>query len=405
MFASGALSTTGVFLPALVEKLAVPIEDLGIMATFNLVVYFIAANFTGKIIDKFGSKFCLALGGLCLAGNFFIIGHANSIWGVYLGSAVGGVANAAIVPAISLILTRWFVKKRNSVISTVFAAAGLGGSAFIALVGQLLSRYSTESAIGKILVVILLVMTIPVAILLIADDPSKKGLKPFGADESTETVEKVAKQGVDDYGVDAKTARKSISFYLLIVGLALSGMSVLTFWTYGADFWQTTGMDALASANYLSVGALMGSAGVFLAGRLAEKFGGRFYVVYTLLAYIIGMVLLLVGGGGTASFGINVAILVLMGLSYPLLNTTPSITTMAAYGRKGYSSLIGNFQSGLAFGQAFTSFVVLAAMKVSDGYNLTFSLMIVLAVVAMVLMLMGLKLSPLNNNQTVSNRK
>ncbi|MEL7563319.1 MAG: MFS transporter [Dehalobacterium sp.] len=388
----GILGTGGVLFPELVRKTGITIQDITFCITVTSLLWFLLTNFVQKIINSIGAKWCMIIGSLCFAINFFVNGRAMTLTHFLIGSAFGGIGMALGTTApISLILTKWFIKKRASVITFTFMGMGFGAAAFIPLSGYLLAKYGVRGC-QDILAIILLIICIPTALFLIKDDPAKKGLKPYGADEQHAT--KVAAQASNVItGVDAKTARNSTSYWLLLVGILLSGIPMTVFKNYVTTFWQMTGMSPMASANWLGLVSFLGAIGLIFAGQLADKFGTRFYLIYVFAAYAAGTALLLFSKG-TASSGILVAIIILIGLAYAMSTTTPTLTTMTAFGRKDYGALFGAFQSALPLGSALTPFIVKAIMQYSSLYT-AFVASIIIAVVAFILIILGLQVSPL----------
>jgi sugar phosphate permease len=143
-------------------------------------------------MDRFGPK-PLTLFGLSLIGLSTLLGatmtelwQLNLFWGVLSGLGTGIVA-----PVLgATVANRWFVERRGLVLGIFGAAASAGQlvtvPALMWLVVQIGWRAGTV-----VLAAIVLLMLVPV-LLLMRDDPSSVGLRPYGEPDKSPTEESPA---------------------------------------------------------------------------------------------------------------------------------------------------------------------------------------------------------------------
>jgi sugar phosphate permease len=160
--------------------------------SIGLLLYGLSGPAAGWLMDRFGPK-PLTLFGLSLIGLSTLLGatmtelwQLNLFWGVLSGLGTGIVA-----PVLgATVANRWFVERRGLVLGIFGAAASAGQlvtvPALMWLVVQIGWRAGTV-----VLAAIVLLMLVPV-LLLMRDDPSSVGLRPYGEPDKSPTEESPA---------------------------------------------------------------------------------------------------------------------------------------------------------------------------------------------------------------------
>src|SRR5829696_1909999 len=137
-------------------------------------------------MDRFGPK-ALTLFVLGLIGLSFLMGAAmtelwqlNLFWGV-----LSGVGTGVVAPVLgATVANRWFVERRGLVLGIFGAAASAGQLLTVPALMWLVVEIGWRAGTVVLGAIVLLVL-IPV-LLLMRDDPSSVGLRPYGEpDEST----------------------------------------------------------------------------------------------------------------------------------------------------------------------------------------------------------------------------
>ena len=176
----------------------------------------------GNLMDRMSVRLLMVGGGLCLAAGYLAISFATSFTQVLI---VFGVliapANVLIGPvAITVLLSRWFSKKRGRAIGIAIAGISAGGFFFPMIIQGLLDAHQWREAL-RLLAVVLLVWTVPAA-LLVVNRPADRGLHPDGADEPSEESRREAAMAP----VSVKAVITDPAFWLicLTVATVTSGM-------------------------------------------------------------------------------------------------------------------------------------------------------------------------------------
>jgi len=389
---TGALGTFGVFLPHIVKDLGFPVAAVAFMATCASTFCFLTNSIMSKVIDRIGPKLTMLIGALLCALHYVIYGSATSLPIIYIGGAMGGISMGLATSAMaSIVLTRWFVAKREVVIGTVMATIGFGGSAFAFIAGQSIAAFGWRSAY-YIIAAIIAIITVPVILILVKDSPEKIGQLPLGADSAVVVEKKVKEKGVPE----AKTP----CFWMVYIGMFFIGSLSPSIKFFMTSCWQGYGMDPVVSANYLSLALLLGAVGFPLAGGIAQKIGTRRTLTFLVAVFCLCMLFMYLSSSLNPVYIVLAA--VCYALSFPSQHLTSSLTTMEAFGPKAYGRLLGVFHGGAMFSSAFTSLIIGALKDATGSYTPALILLSITAVVSLIFLLIGFKLSPVEKERQLN---
>jgi MFS family permease len=393
-FIQGGIQAFAVFLPAIIKDTGFTLGEVALISTIATVVAFAANLSFGFLLKKFSAKTILTFGVVVCLANFFIISQAHSLAALYMAAACAGLAiGYGTVAPISVIVNNWFVKNRATYMSVVIAGSMFGGAVIMPLTGQLIHHFDWRVAYQVLGLVVAVVVFICLFVFIV-DDPAKKGQKAYGGDEPKGGDASLAKSDVKNPadGVDLTTARSSVSFWLLLVGVLLVGCST-NIENFLPDFWQREGMSVPASTAIMGLYAfLTGVASIFL-GRVSDKLGGRTYIALTTVTFIIGASLIYLVGAA-ASWIVILAIIPFAVGGKKTSTLTPPLVVSEAFGRHSYGAIIGYFAGVLQLGIAISNPVIGTLHRVSGGYKVPFMVMGCLNVLALLLITLALKKAP-----------
>ena len=235
---------------------------------------------------------------------------------------------------------------------------------------------------------------------MIEDNPEKVGTKAYGYEKAEEIAaavaakkEKESRQG----GLDLATARKTPSYWLLWVGLAISSFPGVAFRFYnGAFFRGPIGLDTVTYSNWASVLSVCIAVGMILMGVMADKIGSVRMVVLMHVISIAGYACAIVLMKNTGSFALLLITVILCGMNGPLDNATAPYLIPEAFGRKYYDEIIGSYAGAMMIGNVCVP--MLLGNIISDGtaasFGLAWEIIIGFSAVAMVILLVGLFRGP-----------
>ena len=235
----GLCSSFSMMLPEISAHTGISTGSISGNLTVAYLASFIVSMFFFKpLLRKFGAKKLLIFGDFLLMFHYILYSYAESLWFLRICGTLGGLVTLfACATPVSVVITNWFVDKRSSVLAFIMGGYGFGGMIILPIVGRLIAAYGYQvayrcHALGGILLLL-------VTLLMIEDNPEKVGTKAYGYEKAEEIAaavaakkEKESRQG----GLDLATARKTPSYWLLWVGLAISSFPGVAFRFYNGAF-------------------------------------------------------------------------------------------------------------------------------------------------------------------------
>ena len=158
-------------------------------ASVGLLLYGLSGPVAGWLMDRFGPK-RLTLVGIALIGGSTLAGatmtelwQLNLFWGV-----LSGVGTGVVAPVLgATVANRWFVERRGLVLGIFGAAASAGQLVSVPALMWLVVSVGWREGTVYLAAVAFLVLA-PV-LLLMRDDPSRLGLRPYGVPEEETAAE------------------------------------------------------------------------------------------------------------------------------------------------------------------------------------------------------------------------
>lgn len=226
----------------------------------------------GWLVDRVGPR-RLMLAGILMAGTALIglgtISTLGLFYFFYLFNALGYVCGGPLPNQV--LLSRWFERSRGKAMGFAYLGIGLGGAAVPWISHFLAEHFGWQNAL-RLLGLLIMVMALPMAFLV------------------KETPPHWQKQGVLSAPVPARTAFKSIYFYLVMVGsmcsiAAVSGTQQNLKLFLSLDRQYAQGQ----AARVLSLVLTFSMVGRLLMGWLADRFPRKYVMllIYVLVAAAI----------------------------------------------------------------------------------------------------------------------
>ena len=229
-------------------------------------------------MDRFGIRQVIA-GALVLialgAGGSVLMTASWQLlvfWGVLIGLGTGSMA---LVFA-ATIANRWFVRRRGLVMGVLTAGSATGQLIFLPPVAAVAESAGWRPA--SLLIVCAALAAVPIVWAVMRDDPSQRGVLPYGADAATfvapaRTVSgNAARRALEGL---AWAARKK-SFWALAGAFAICGAT--TNGLVGIHFIPSAhdhGMPSTTAATLLAVVGIFDIAGTVASGWLTDAFDPR----------------------------------------------------------------------------------------------------------------------------------
>ena len=326
--------------------------------SIGLLLYGLSGPAAGWLMDRFGPK-RLTLAGLAIIGTSTLAGatvtelwQLNLFWGV-----LSGIGTGIVAPVLgATVANRWFVERRGLVLGIFGAAASAGQliavPALMWLVVVTGWRQGTVLLAGAVMLVLLPVL------LLMRDDPSRMGLRPYGergqetqpaAEESPAPEPGTPLADAQRGGVMSRAVRAP-EFWLLsgsffICGASSNGIIGVHFVPHSIDH----GIPEVTAASVLALMGAMNFVGTLASGWLTDRYDPRklLAVYYSLRGLSLLLLPFVTEFAGLAVFA------VFFGLDY--IATVPPTVALVA-------DRFGRMNVGTVFGWVFLAHQVRAAL-------------------------------------------
>lgn len=220
----------GITLTGLVFFTPAVLADYPSWSSSSFLVYYtiyglasaLAMPLAGALIHKLRAQGLMIAGGILAALGLVLFGIATSLWTFYLAGLVMGIGVGMSVQYVPIVvINRWFVEKRGTMMGLILAGSGLGGVILGIIVPPLIMGVGWRNTIF-ILAAMMAVFTILPSIFLIRNAPEDHGMEAFGAGRADPT-EKTEPSKFDP-GMLRDEAVTNTWFYVLIVSLFALGI-------------------------------------------------------------------------------------------------------------------------------------------------------------------------------------
>jgi MFS family permease len=274
----GSETAYGVLLVALTAEFGW--ERATITGAFSLamLVAGFLAPLAGMLLDRFGPRWPLGIGGLALGLAAVMLATIRSVVHLYVVMATLFAVSLALLNlgALSAYLARWFVRKRAMAIGLSQAGQGFGIFVLTPLVGWLMALVGWR--LGYVLFGLgLLVVLLPVCLLVLRDSPQQLGLHADGATKAA-AVRLAGTPGrptadLASGGWTLTAARRTPVFWALLVCFYFFPAANQVFFVHLVAYLTDLGLARLTAAFMMSLAGLLSIPGRLLFGVLTDRVG------------------------------------------------------------------------------------------------------------------------------------
>jgi sugar phosphate permease len=329
---------------------------ISLALSINLLLFGLCGPFAGALMTRFGVRRVMLVALSTLAAGVGLSALMNSVWqlvalwGVLVG--LGSGAMALVLGA--TVATRWFARRRGLVTGIFAASVATGQLIFLPQQAAIVESAGWRAAVLLVAVVALCVAVL--VALFMRDDPSQKGLLPYGLTEPTPQT---------------APATHSNPFALAITTL-VDGAKVRDFWLLAGSFaicGATTvglisvhlipasvehGLPEVTAASMLAAMGAFDLVGTTFSGWLSDRMDPRKLLVwyYTLR----GIALLFLPSAYDAGVPALAAFVVFYGLDW--VATVPPTVRLVAdrFGRERVGPVFGWIFAAHQFGGSLAAF-------------------------------------------------
>lgn len=364
----------GVFFAPLSAHHGWGVGVLSAAAALNTLVGAALTPAIGALLDRIGPRRVVTVSLGLLAASYLLLAAVDELWQflvVYALFGGAGFAGSATL-ANSVLVARWYHRARTTMLARTTVGITLGQVLLLPLAGLLVERFGTTAGY-LVLGGLVLATVVPVAGLLLRDDPAQLGQHPDGVSDAAVT----AAAATTTPGVLVRIRR------LGVVSFGLHAFTLYAVVLHLPRYAEDLGAGVGTGAGALALAAGVSAATMLVSGPLADRIGHR----PVLAALHLVRVFALLAAAAATDPGQLYGIAVLFGLSsFPLI---PVTTALLGAGRDptALGRLLG--QAWLVHQLAAGAGVLAAGLvrSTADGYRPWFLLAAAFAAVGALLVL------------------
>jgi len=337
---NGARNAFGIFVLPLEHDFGWNRGAISVAASLGFLVNGLAQPFLGRIFDRMGGR-------KVILSSLILFGIATALLSLtfhYLFLVfMFGLVSAAAMSGSSLtntgaLLTRWFRRKRATVVGLNASGMSFGGLLLVPFAMYLLQATNwrvTWAALG----LMVLVLGVPLAWLLLRDDPAQLGLQPDGdSDPATAAGKSGGRRQDGPYAVDKwRDSFKSPPIWHLSAAYFVCGATTGVLNVHFVPYAVDRGVSPATAANIFGFMMGLNVVGSIAAGFFSDKFSRKnlLALVYAMRGIAYLLLLLIPSTGGLWVFA------ALAGFSW--IATAPLTTSLTAdvYGLKALGTISG----------------------------------------------------------------
>ena len=263
----------GVFFESIESAFNLNRAETSAVSSINLLLAGVCAFFAGWALDRYGPKIVVLLMGLFTGLSLLLTSQANSSWQLFLTySLLLAMGTGALFVVSMSTVSRWFDKKRGSVLGLASSGVGLGPLVMAPFATYLISNFSWRMAYIVIGLIAWLIV-IPLSRLL-KRDPYEIGALPDGMKSDPKDIED-EEDGIQLSGLSMPQAFRTRSFWLVMFIWLLYASNIFLVMTHLVPYARDIDFSPMEAATVLS---LLGGAtvvGRVLLGIASDRIGRK----------------------------------------------------------------------------------------------------------------------------------
>jgi len=354
------------------------------------------APFSGRLVDRRGSRALLTLGGLTVVLACGYLALAQTLAGFYAAFTLARIADQGLIKiGISPTIGKWFSRYRGRATGIAFFSEHAGMTLMAPLVQLVIAGAGWRSAWLLLGGGMLVLGVIPCA-WLIRRQPEDLGLLPDGAPASpsasgpdSETQESGTRTG----GSSAEQLQsqplaeimRSPSFWLVLVSLFVVSTATSGVGLHLVPHLIQQGLKPLQAVGAISVMSIAGAVGALSLGFLAERLPPRYMLAAVYLLGAISMMVLINADDLPKTY----VFAIIQGIAGSGVNTLAPLLWASYYGRASLGTIFGISRAAQVAGFALGPLASGIVYDVTGSYHQAFIYFALLALVSSALILVA----------------
>ncbi len=329
----------------------------------------------GRIYDRYGARRVISISMVIIGIASMLLAVIESLWQLILlyGIVISVVSGGASLVTVHAVLAKWFYRRRGIAMSISTAGASAGAlvlTPFTAYLIQIVDWRPTWVVLGGVV----LALGVPLALLLIRDDPSDVGEEPDGAQAKSGGRSTAAAAASRPKGpLEAEHWRESYRsppMWQLSGAYFVCGMTTAIISFHYVPFAVDRGFSLGTAALAFGLMSGLNVVGVLSVGAMSDRFERRYLLsaVYGVRGLAYAMLVLAPGVFGIWGFA------VIAGISWIASAPLTSSLTADIYGLRTLGTLGGMTNFAHQMGGAVSIVMGGVLYDVFGAYDVPFAI-------------------------------
>jgi len=344
------------YLTAITDALNIPRSAFSLNDTFRYITTTVLSLFFGTLVNKFGTKKLMCAGFICLIGFALLNSIAENLIVFYIGGILLGMGLSWTgTTMVSVVINRWCKKNKGTVTGAILAANGLGGAISVQILSPII--FEEGNAFGyrnsyRLVAIILAVVLVLIAVFF-KEAPKGEEIAPIATKKTRKA------RGTGWIGMEYSEAVKKPYFYLALICMAFTGMSLQGLGGISTPHMYDIGMDKAFVANLMTVSSLCLLGSKFLTGFMYDKTGMKITMNICLFSSFVSLIALVLVSNTPIGQVIAFVRVIFAAIALPLETVMIPLYASELFGNKSFDKIVGIFYAastaGFAIGAPFAN--------------------------------------------------
>ncbi len=328
-----------------------------------LLVGALASPLIGRGIDRFGPRRVVVLGAVLTAGSFLLLATTTELWQWFAYQSIAAVfRNMMFFIPFQTLVSRWFERKRGLAVGILGTGFSMGGFIVVPILRAVIDAVQWQGSFVVSAIVTVAVVA-PLALLLIRNQPSDKGLQADGDTQPEgEPPRPVVLTGLTD-----RQALRTPLFWVIAFALMVFFFGMFGWTAHAVPYYESVGYSKWWAAQLLAIAAGSGIITRLVFGYIADRISRIEVAAMALCACLtLSMVALLVTGGSV------VGVLIFLGFWFVGSSGGPMIEpllTARTFGMAHFASILGALAIVSQSGQIVSPIIAGAIFDATGEYD------------------------------------
>ena len=328
-----------------------------------LLVGALASPLIGRGIDRFGPRRVVVLGAVLTAGSFLLLATTTELWQWFAYQSIAAVfRNMMFFIPFQTLVSRWFDRKRGLAVGILGTGFSMGGFIVVPILRAVIDAVQWQGSFVVSAIVTVAVVA-PLALLLIRNQPSDKGLQ---ADGDTQPEGEPPRPAVLT-GLTDRQALRTPLFWVIAFALMVFFFGMFGWTAHAVPYYESVGYSKWWAAQLLAIAAGSGIITRLVFGYIADRISRIEVAAMALCACLtLSMVALLVTGGTM------VGVLIFLGFWFVGSSGGPMIEpllTARTFGMAHFASILGALAIVSQSGQIVSPIIAGAIFDATGEYD------------------------------------